>query len=249
MGIKDLNTFIKVNACDSIQEYHFFELKGKRVAIDVSIYFYKFLYRNPNYLESFFIQAAKLMQYGITPIYVFDGAPPKEKAKEIEHRVEKKREMKKLVETLEQEVQNVVHNTETTEEEKTQKKVELEQKIKSTNKKIIQVKDEFIRNLKFMFDLMNIKYIQAQGEADIICSFLNKRGVVDMVMSDDMDLIVSGTQFLLREFNLNSNKIQYYNLAKILETLDITLVQWIDFCILCGCDYSKRVREWDEKVN
>ena len=55
MGIKDLNTFIKVHACDSIQEYHFFELKGKRVAIDVSIYFYKFLYRNPNYLESFFI--------------------------------------------------------------------------------------------------------------------------------------------------------------------------------------------------
>ena len=242
MGIKDLNTFIKVNACDSIQEYHFFELKGKRVAIDVSIYFYKFLYRNPNYLESFFIQAAKLMQYGISPIYVFDGAPPKEKAKEIEHRVEKKREMKKLVETLEQEVQNVVQNTETTEEEKTQKKVELEQKIKSTNKKIIQVKAEFIRNLKFMFDLMNIKYIQAQGEADIICSFLNKRGIVDMVMSDDMDLIVSGTQFLLREFNLNSNKIQYYNLAKILETLDITLAQWIDFCILCGCDYSKRVR-------
>ena len=150
--------------------------------------------------------------------------------------------MKKLVETLEQEVQNVVQSTETTEEEKTQKKVELEQKIKSTNKKIIQVKGEFIRNLKFMFDLMNIKYIQAQGESDIICSFLNKRGVVDMVMSDDMDLIVSGTQFLLREFNLNSNKIQYYNLTKILETLDITLTQWIDFCILCGCDYSKRVR-------
>ena len=83
MGIKDLNTFIKVNACDSIQEYHFFELKGKRVAIDVSIYFYKFLYRNPNYLESFFIQAAKLMQYGITPIYVFDGAPPKRKQKKL----------------------------------------------------------------------------------------------------------------------------------------------------------------------
>lgn len=243
MGIKDLNTFLKVNACDSIQEYHLFELKGKRVSIDVSIYFYKFLYKNPRYLESFFLQIAKLLQYGVTPIYVFDGAPPKEKLAEIQCRVDKKNEMKKLVETLEAEVVNVAEDTTVnTEEERAEKKAKLEDKIKSTNKKIISVKSEYIRNLKFMLDLLNIPYIQAEGEADIICSQLNKRGVVDLVMSDDMDLIVSGTQFLLREFSLGSNKIQHYSLDKILETLNLTMEQWVDFCILCGCDYSKRVR-------
>ena len=43
-------------------------------------------------------------------------------------------------------------------------------------------------------------------------------------------------------FSLGSNKIQHYSLSTILETLDITNEQWVDFCILCGCDYSKRVR-------
>ena len=171
-------------------------MKGKRVAIDVSIYFYKFLYKNPRYLESFFLQIAKLLQYGLTPIYVFYGAPPKEKQDEINSRVEKKNEMKKLVETLEAEVEEVAEDTSvSTEEERAEKKAKLEEKIKATNKKIISVKSEYIRNLKYMLDLLNIRYIQAEGEADIICSQLNKRGVVDLVMSDDMDLIVSGTQF------------------------------------------------------
>ena len=242
MGIKDLNTFLKVNACDSIQEHHYHELANKKVAIDVSIYFYKFLYRNDRYLESFFLQIAKLLQYKIVPIYVFDGAPPKEKQKEIEHRVEKKNDMKKLVQSLQEEVQKINECAETTNEEKTAKTNEIQKKIKDTNKKIIHVKSEYIRNLKFMLDLLNIKYIQAEGEADIICSKLNANGIVDMVMSDDMDLIVSGTKILLREFSLGSNKIQHYDINRILNILNITYEQWVDFCILCGCDYSKRVR-------
>ena len=138
MGIKDLNTFLKVNACDCIQERHFFELKGKRVAIDVSIYFYKFLYKNPRYLESFFLQIAKLLQYGVTPIYVFDGAPPKEKQAEIQSRVDKKNEMKKLVETLEAAVEEVAEDTTvTTEEERAQKKHNWNRKLKQPTRKLL----------------------------------------------------------------------------------------------------------------
>ena len=112
----------------------------------------------------------------MTPIYVFDGAPPKEKQDEINSRVEKKNEMKKLVETLEAEVEEVAEDTSvSTEEERAEKKAQLEEKIKSTNKKIISVKSEYIRNLKYMLDLLNIRYIQAEGEADIICSQLNKQ--------------------------------------------------------------------------
>ena len=97
---------------------------------------------------------------------MFLRPPPKEKAKEIEHGVEKAREMKKLVENLRTGGSGRVQSTETSEEEDAEKG-EIEQKIKSTNKKIIQVKKTIYSSVKFMFDLMNIKYIQAQGEADI----------------------------------------------------------------------------------
>ena len=121
-------------------------------------------------------------------------------------------------------------------------------KLAKAKKKLIYITPENINELKYMLDLMNIKYIQADGEADNVCSKLNNNGVVDMVMSDDMDLLVSGTKILLRDYCLGHNKILVYDTAKIMETLELTYDQWVDFCILCGCDYSKRIREWDHTV-
>ena len=46
MGIKDLNGFLKEHAPEGISQKHFSELSGKTVAVDTSIYFYKFLYKN-----------------------------------------------------------------------------------------------------------------------------------------------------------------------------------------------------------
>ena len=62
---------------------------------------------------------------------------------------------------------------------------------------------------------MNIKYIPT-GENLILVGFLNKEELL-MVMSDSGPYCIK-TQFLGR-FNLNSNKIKYYNLAKILQIL------------------------------
>ena len=78
------------------------------------------------------------------------------------------------------------------------KKETIEKEIKY-NKKLIYVRQEYIVNLKYFFDLCNIKYIQAEGEADNICSKLNEKGIVDMVLSDDMDLLVSGTKIYYLE--------------------------------------------------
>ena len=44
-----------------------------------------------------------------------------------------------------------------------------------------------------------------------------------------------------RNFNVSTNKILYYNLNRILESLNLTNEQWINFCILSGCDYCQRI--------
>ena len=92
-----------------------------------------------------------------------------------------------------------------------------------------------------LVDLMNIQFIQANGEADSVCSKLNKNGVVDMVMSDDMDLLVTGTKILLRDYCLGNNRISVYDTDNILNTLEINYDFWVDFCILCGCDYCSNI--------
>ena len=63
-----------------------------------------------------------------------------------------------------------------------------------------------------------------------------------MVLSDDMDLLVTGTKILLNGLLCRNNRITVYKTEEILNTLEINYDLWVDFCILCGCDYSKRIR-------
>lgn len=52
-----------------------------------------------------------------------------------------------------------------------------------------------------MLTLMGVPVIQAPGEAEAQCSYLNKIGKVDAVCTEDTDSLVFGTQLLLRELN------------------------------------------------
>ena len=79
-------------------------------------------------------------------------------------------------------------------------------------------------------------------EADIVCSKLSSLGLVDFVISEDMDHLTSGTHILLRDFNNRNNYVTIYNLDKALNSLSLTHEKWIDLCILFGCDYVSRIR-------
>lgn len=48
---------------------------------------------------------------------------------------------------------------------------------------------------------MGVPVIQAPGEAEAQCSYLNKIGKVDAVCTEDTDSIIFGTKLLLRELN------------------------------------------------
>ena len=261
MGIKDLNSFLKRKIPNTIKRVHMKNYAGKRVAIDTSIFFYKFLYKHPRFIEQFLEQIYKLVQSGITPIYIFDGKPPKEKQNELNDRKEKKNEMKDKMKELQQELGNIIE-TEIIEETESQdelldievdmdalkqleitekKKKEIKDEIDKIKRKLIYVTWHHNQELKEFLKLLGIPFIQAECEADAICAELVRRGIVDLVMSDDMDLLVDGTQILLRDFHINSYTVTEYNVEEILLNLGFTRRQWIDFCILCGCDYTKRI--------
>ena len=106
MGINGLNTFLKEKIPHALQEVHLNRFNGKKIAIDTSIYFYKFLYKNDRFIEGFFQQIYRLMLNNITPIYIFDGIPPIEKNETLKLRKEKRDELKKHIELLEKKIQS-----------------------------------------------------------------------------------------------------------------------------------------------
>ena len=48
---------------------------------------------------------------------------------------------------------------------------------------------------KYFLDIMNIKHIKMNMEADIVCSKLSSEGLIDLVISEDMDHLTSGQKY------------------------------------------------------
>ena len=177
------------------------------------------------------------MTNNILPVYIFDGIPPPEKKEIIEQRKEKKKLLYKSIAELEEKISSepYLENTESQLNEDT----ELLAKLKKKN---IYVRKIYYDNLKEFLDMIGIPYIQCNEEADLLCNTLVLKGKVDLIMSDDMDILVGGAKNILRNFNINNNKILYYNLQKIQDTLGLTEQQWVNFCVLSGCDYCPRIQ-------
>tara|TARA_B100000683_G_C12106480_1_gene397466 strand:- start:2 stop:565 length:564 start_codon:yes stop_codon:yes gene_type:complete len=96
-----------------------------------------------------------------------------------------------------------------------------------------------------MFSLMGVSYIHADGEAEAYASELCRLGFVDAVMTEDMDTLSYGCPQLLRTCIDKSIKrpdiVTVFNFEKILEDFKMNHDEFIDMCILCGCDYCPTI--------
>ena len=90
MGIKQLNSFLKQNCKKCIKTLRFNELSNKKIAIDISIYLYKFL-EDGNIIDNLHLMIGLFRKYNIIPVFIFDGKPPKEKNETIQKRLEQKK--------------------------------------------------------------------------------------------------------------------------------------------------------------
>ena len=230
MGIKNLNSFINKYAPEGVSEEELNSLNINSIAIDTSIFLYKFKYSN-KFIDSFIQQASHFMKSNIIPIYIFDGAPPKEKQEVLDSRKEHKNKINNNVALLE-----AKREAAQTQEDKNA----ITKEIEKERRKCINISKEDINNLKTVFDITGIRYIQPDCEADLVCCELYKRGLVQACLSNDMDFLPSGAGILIRNYNL-SNRVLKYNLNVILEKLGMNYEQFVDFCILCGCDYTCKI--------
>lgn len=94
---------------------------------------------------------------------------------------------------------------------------------------------------------MGIPTVQSPSEAESQCAELCKAGKVYAVATEDMDALTFGSPITLRHVTLSEARakktpIEEYNLQEILQGLDVTMDQFIDICILCGCDYCPTIR-------
>ena len=229
MGIRQLNKLLSEYTDDSIREINLNKYSGKRIAIDISIYLYKFLHYNGDYLYGLLNQIIKLSFYKIKPIYVFDGKSPKQKENVIHQRKSKVENSYKQIDIL----KKILKDT------SDQKIIdEIHEKLDSLKKKTIHINYQIIDNCKHLLKLLNIPYVESISEAEHLCSYLVNKNIVYACLSEDTDLIPLGCKRVCKQLYFRKNTVIEYNVDKILEELQIDHRGLVDLCILCGTDYN-----------
>jgi len=110
-----------------------------------------------------------------------------------------------------------------------------------TKKKTHRLTDKQIQEIKTLLESFGIPYIHVDVEADAICAMLVKLGVADYGASNDMDLLAFGCPAIIRNINFMDDYVDVYEINKIIPALEITHSQFIDLCIILGCDYADRL--------
>ncbi|CAJ1401380.1 unnamed protein product [Effrenium voratum] len=116
--------------------------------------------------------------------------------------------------------------------------------LKST-KATVKVTREQNEETKKLLRLMGVPVVEAPSEAEATCAALCRDGKVFAAATEDADCLTFGTRLLIRNLmaaESQKKQILEVNLALLLEQLNITMDQFIDFCILCGCDYCDTLK-------
>ena len=237
MGIKHLNKFIRENCHSSIKCAHLNELRGKKIAIDVSIYLYKY----QSLIESVYLMLSIFKHYEIVPIFIFDGKPPTEKKALLQKRKMNKINAEKEYNTLKEEMNNEKNDL-TIEDKK-----EILTCMDLLKKDFVYIKKDQIKMVKELITSYGAVYYDAPGEADKLCAQLVIKNKVWACMSEDMDMFVYGATRVLRYFSLLNHTVVVYDTGGILKDLGITQKELTEICVLASNDYNDTANDAENK--
>lgn len=240
MGIKGLTKLLADNAPNAMKEQKFESYFGRKIAIDASMSIYQFLIvvgrtgtetltneagEATSHLQGMLSRTIRLLEAGMKPVFVFDGQPPDLKKQELAKRYSRREDAHKDLSTA----------------------IEAGDKegIEKFSKRTVKVTKRHNEDCKKLLRLMGVPVIEAPSEAEAECASLCKNGKVYAVASEDMDSLTFGAPRFLRHLMDPSSKkipVMEFEVAKALQELELTMDQFIDFCILCGCDYCDSIK-------
>ena len=229
MGIKNLNQYLisSQSSTNSLRKRNMDVLSGEVVAVDISIYIYKFLGEG-NLLTQMYLFLGMFYFYKIHPIFVFDGKPPPEKYELLKRRKCEKQNAKMKLE----EIQAAIEVGEVVPDNATILQMEM------LRKKMVSMHHTHVQLVKRLIASYGFPIVEAPHEADEMCAKLCLAGIATMCMSDDTDMFLYGCPFVLRNISLLNHTVVVYDTAKILENMQLELSEFREIMVLSGTDYS-----------
>jgi flap endonuclease-1 len=239
MGIKQLSKVIAENAPRAVSEHPLQHYFGRKVAIDASMSIYQFLIAvrteqgaltnasgsQTSHLIGLFYRTLRLLEHGLKPIYVFDGSPPKLKSGELAKRSGLRAAAAASLEDAKERGDDAGRD--------------------KFERRLVKVTPQHVQECQQLLDALGVPWLQAPGEAEAQCAALVRQGLAYGVASEDMDTLTFGAPVMLRHVTASEAKklpIAEYSLNDVLKGFQLTMEQFIDLCILLGCDYCDTIK-------
>ena len=247
MGIHGLMKLINEEAPGAIKEQELENLTGRKIAIDASMALYQFLVavrsNGPgggnasamltneagevtSHIQGMFNRTIKMMSSGIKPCYIFDGKPPQMKGGELAKRIAKRAKAETELAAA--------------------KESGDQDDIDKFSRRLVKVTRQHNEDCKELLRLMGVPYVNSPCEAEAQCAELAKKGKVYATATEDMDALTFRTPKLLRRLTFSQGKdkqaILEIDVELVLKGLELSYDQFVDLCILCGCDYCTTIK-------
>lgn len=248
MGIQGLMKLIYEECPGAVKEQEMDNLTGRKVAIDASMAMYQFLIavrsagaggngapatflqndqgEVTSHIQGMFNRTIKMMSSGLKPVFVFDGKPPQMKGAELAKRIARRAKAESDLAAA--------------------REAGATDDIDRFSRRLVKVTRQHNEDCKELLRLMGVPYVDAPCEAEAQCAELAKNGKVYATATEDMDALTFRTPKLLRRLTFSGGKdkqaILEIDVEQVLSGMDLTYQQFVDLCILCGCDYCSTIK-------
>jgi 5'-3' exonuclease len=267
MGIQGLNNFLKEKIKDVHREVHLSNYKYKKMAVDTSLYMFKFkTVFGDKWISAFINLVVCLRRNDIHCVFVYDTVAPIEKTAERNERKEKREKMEREVYDLEcafelyksdgilsEALNKLIENANKKERGITKRLLlntgfanssyltVIQQEIDIKKKQSVRIDSSDFELTRKLFDIMNIPWMNAPSEAEAYCSAMCIDGIVDCVLSEDSDVLAYGSPIFLSKINTSTDTVVEIIHSELLEKCELSKGEFVDFCIMCGTDYNKNI--------
>lgn len=234
MGISKFYTWIEDKCPQAKQRMNLSDLSDKTIAVDVSILLYRFK-KQDHLIPKMFLFCNLCRRFKITPIFVFDGIPDKNKLTTIHKRSETKQQYYEKYLHLKKTIASCSLDREDPSMNKEHEKMKNE--LHYLYSQSISIGKNEIENVKELLTLYGMNWTVAKGEADYYCGEMFHSGEVYGVLSDDSDMFALGCKRIFRFLDVLNHTVVMYDLEKICNSLnvDIQTFQWL--CSISRNDY------------
>ena len=247
MGIRGLSKAIRALAPAAVRETTLADYAGNVLAIDSCIFMYKFRYLGDP-VRLFTQQVEMLRQHRITPIYYFDGAACAAKQAEVARRREAKAQAHEAVDAARARAQlTQSRSLSTLGPDPLAAILATEDEVRKAERRVeAQPSSADYSGVRRRLAELGVEVRQAQGDGEKACAAAVRSGEAYAAVTEDFDVLPYGSTRMLT--HLGQPTLIEYHLPTILNDARLTMPQFIDFCILLGCDLCpSRIKGVGEK--